>query len=256
MIVLLPPSETKKDGGDAGTVLSLDALSFPELAAPRTVVLAALAHLSANLRAATGALSLGPTQRHHVERSRAVSTSPTMPAIERYTGVLYDGLETASLGREAGGNDRVDARGWVNAHVVIHSALFGLVRAGDPIPAYRLSHNSKLPGVKLGPTWKPATAALLAEQPGLILDLRSEAYAALGPIPARADSLYVRVVSQAADGRVRALTHFNKKGKGVFVRALALSGGDHPDAASLIRWASSAGFRLEHGAPGELDLFV
>jgi hypothetical protein len=248
MIVLLPPSETKRDGGIPGSVLDASALSFPELAVARAEVLKALGKLSANLRASTGALSLGPTQRGQIERNRAVASSPTMPAIERYTGVLYDGLAAPTLGPSA--------RDWVNRHVVIGSALFGLVRANDPIPAYRLSHNSKLPGMRLRARWSADIARLLASESGLILDLRSEAYAALGPIPDSPDAQYVRVVTQSADGRIKALTHFNKKGKGEFVRALAEAGIDHADAASLMSWAASAGIRLEPGTRGELDLFV
>lgn len=248
MIVLLPPSETKRDGGNPGSALDISALGFPELAVPRREVLKALSKLSANLRASTGALSLGPTQRGQIERNRAVATSATMPAIERYTGVLYDGLAASTLDTAA--------RDWVNRHVVIGSALFGLLRANDPIPAYRLSYNSKLPGIRLRARWSADIAGLLASQSGLILDLRSAGYAALGPIPARSNSVYVRVVTQSADGRIKALTHFNKKGKGEFVRALAEAGIDHADAATLMTWAQSRGIRLEPGAPGELDLFV
>jgi cytoplasmic iron level regulating protein YaaA (DUF328/UPF0246 family) len=90
----------------------------------------------------------------------------------------------------------------------------------------------------------------------MILDLRSESYVALGPAPARAESWYLRVVSEGDDGRRRALNHFNKKGKGEFVRALLLAGIDHPDSASLLTWAATAGIRLERGDPRELDLVV
>ena len=54
----------------------------------------------------------------------------------------------------------------------------------------------------------------------MILDLRSEGYVDLGPAPARADSVFVRVVSVEDDGRRRALNHFNKHAKGRFTRAL------------------------------------
>ncbi|MGV8968989.1 MAG: YaaA family protein [Microbacteriaceae bacterium] len=248
MIVLLPPSETKRDGGVEGTALDLSTLSFVALTSQRVAALAALAKLSANLRAATGALSLGPSQRGQIERNRSVAASPTMPAIERYTGVLYDGLDAVSLG--------LSARQWLDTHVVIQSALFGLVRASDAIPAYRLSHNSKLPGLRLKAHWGAANTEVLAETTGLILDLRSEAYASLGPMPERTNAVYVRVVTQSADSKVRALNHFNKKGKGEFVRALAQSGLNHVDVASLISWAQTAGIRLEHGKQGELELYV
>ena len=63
-------------------------------------------------------------------------------------------------------------------------------------------------------------------------------------------------MSEGADGRKRALNHFNKSGKGAFVRQLVLAGVDHPDVASLLAWAAAPGIRLEPGAAGELDLVV
>ena len=88
----------------------------------------------------------------------------------------------------------------------------------------------------------------------MIVDLRSEGYAALGPAPA--GSVYLRVVSEGDDGRRRALNHFNKQGKGAFARRLLLAGIDHPDVASLVAWSRAEGLRLEPGAEGELDLIV
>jgi cytoplasmic iron level regulating protein YaaA (DUF328/UPF0246 family) len=246
MLILLPPSESKRDGGDPGTRLELGALSFPELAAPRRTALAALRALSRNLAAAAGALRLGPGSVRDAAKNRVVRSSPTLPAIDRYDGVLYDALDAASLS--------ASARSFAGERVAIASALFGLVGALDPIPSYRLSHDSRLPGVSLGKLWRAPIAAVLAARPGLVLDLRSEAYAALGPAPEGA--WFVRLVSEDAVGRRRALNHFNKAGKGDFVRRLLLAGLDHPDAESLLAWARSAGIRLERGAPGELDLLV
>lgn len=247
MLILLPPSETKRDGGN-GPPLDLTTLSFPELTAPRRQTLAALKALSRNLAAATGMLRLGPSSAPEAARNRVVATSPTMAAIDRYDGVLFDELDAASLSE--------GARRFAGAHLAIGSALFGLTGALDPIPAYRLSHDSRLPGTTLGRIWRTPLTAALATHGGLILDLRSEGYAALGPAPDRADSVYVRVVSEAGDGRKRALNHFNKKGKGAFVRRLLLAQIGHADVASLLQWAATAGIRLEPGAPGELDLVV
>ena len=248
MLVLLPPSETKRDGGEAGSALDLSGLRHPELTPQRRAAVAALKKLSRNLTLATDALGLGPTQRFEIDRNRALGSSPVMPAIDRYTGVLYDGIEAGSLTGEQ--------REWVYRNVVINSALFGLVGAGDGIPAYRLSHDSRLPDLPLKKHWRAANAAVLANAPGLILDLRSESYAALGPVPERENAYYLRVVTQTASGQKRALNHFNKKGKGVFVRRLAESAVDHDDVGSLLQWADSSGIRLERGKPGELELTV
>jgi len=248
MLLILPPSETKRDGGAEGYPLDLSALSYPSLTPQRSAALKALATLSRNQRVATGALSLGPTQRHELARNRAVATSAVMPAIERYTGVLYDGLDAATLTAEQ--------RAFAASHVVIHSALFGLLGADDPVPAYRLSHNSRLPGLPLGRHWRSAVSAELAAHDGLLIDARSEAYASLGPAPRRENSIYLRVVSEGESGRRVALSHFNKKAKGLFARAMVSAGLVHPNVDSLLRWADTAGVTLEPGAEGELDLVV
>jgi cytoplasmic iron level regulating protein YaaA (DUF328/UPF0246 family) len=226
--------------------LDLAALSFPELTPFRKQAISALRTLSRNLQAATGALGLGRTQRFEIDRNRTLTTSPVMPAIERYTGVLFDGLDAATLTPEQ--------RAFAAQHVVIHSALFGLIGADDPIPAYRLSHNSRLPKLSLRKHWREPISAVLGNVGGIILDLRSESYAELGPAPA--DSWYVRVVSEDARGRLVALSHFNKKSKGEFTRAVIQAGLDHDSVESLLAWAGSSGIRLERGAPGELDLVV
>jgi len=171
-----------------------------------------------------------------------------MPAIDRYDGVLYEGLDAATLSPEQ--------RAFAERNVAIASAAFGLTRAGDPIPAYRLSHDSRLPGISLVKLWRAPLAALLASTEGLLLDLRSEAYASLGPLPERRDAVFLRVVSEDATGRRRALNHFNKMGKGAFTRRIVEAGIVHPDVDSLLAWATGAGLRLERGAPGELDLVV
>jgi cytoplasmic iron level regulating protein YaaA (DUF328/UPF0246 family) len=245
VLLLLPPSETKRDGGDA-TPLDLAALSFPELTPQRKAALAALRALSRSVKGSMDALGLGPTQRFEIDRNRAVATSPVMPALDRYTGVLYDGLEVESL--------TAAEREFAARHVVIHSALFGLLRASDPIPAYRLSHDSRLPGLSLRKHWRGSVTASLASEPGLVLDLRSESYAHLGPAPESAT--YIRVVSEAPNGRRVALSHFNKKGKGEFARAVIAAGIDHATVEGLVDWASGEGIRLETGAPGELDLVL
>jgi cytoplasmic iron level regulating protein YaaA (DUF328/UPF0246 family) len=248
MLILLPPSETKRAGGIEGTRLDFGALSFPSLTKPRRTAIDGLRRLSRNLSAATGALRLGGTQAAEVARNRVVLTSPVMPAIDRYDGVLYEGLDAATLTEEE--------RAFAGRHVAIASAAFGLTMALDPIPAYRLSHDSRLPGLPLGRLWRSPISQVLESTDGLLLDVRSEAYAGLGPLPDRPDAVFVRVVSDDGTGRRRALNHFNKKGKGEFVRALLEARVDHADVTSLLAWASSAGMRLEPGAPGELDLVV
>jgi cytoplasmic iron level regulating protein YaaA (DUF328/UPF0246 family) len=247
VLLLLPPSETKRDGG-VGPVLDVGALAFPRLNPARAAVIQAVGTLSADHEASMAALGLGPRQTAEVERNRALLGTPTMAAADRYTGVLYDALSAATLGP--------DARAFADRHMLVHSALFGLVRALDPIPAYRLSHSSKLPGVALKKLWRQPVSAVLAEADELILDLRSEAYAALGPAPEGPGTRYLRVVAEDGAGHKRALNHFNKKSKGQFARAFALARPHLATIDELCEWAASEGFRLMPGLPGELHLVV
>lgn len=249
MLILLPPSETKRPGG-SGAPLDTASLALPSLAAPRESVTAALVALSADGDAAARVLKLSERQRGEIDVNRALRDAPTMPAIDRYTGVLFDALDAASLG--------APARRWLGAHVLVHSAPFGPVAALDGIPAYRLAAGTALPGLPpLRRVWADAVTAALADlAPSFVLDLRSEAYAALGPVPASVSSAYVRVVTEGADGVARALNHFNKHAKGELVRALASSRPRIGSLAGFTRWAESAGWTVRPGARGELDLVV
>jgi cytoplasmic iron level regulating protein YaaA (DUF328/UPF0246 family) len=227
----------------------LSALRFPELLRVRSRVLSALAELSTDAEASVRALKLGPRGHGEVAVNRAVRRSPTVPAIDRYTGVLYDALDAARLSETA--------RRFAGEHLVIQSALFGPVGALDPIPGYRLSHSSTLPGLRLPATWAGPAGSALTRVGGLVIDLRSEGYADLGPVAAPDRTVYVRVVSVDEDGRRRALNHFNKKTKGLFARAILEHGRVLDDIDALVEWSGSAGFALTPGtAAGEWDLAV
>ncbi|MDH2445088.1 peroxide stress protein YaaA [Amnibacterium sp. CER49] len=240
MIVVLPPSETKTEGGTG--VLALDALVFPSLTGRRRRAMAAARRIP--LRDAATVLKLGPRSAHEAGWNRALSTSPVRPAIERYAGVLYEGLDAASLD---GG-----ATGWLERHVLLASAMFGLLRPSDPIPAYRLSASTPLPALPLKGLWSGALPAALASTGEWVLDARSSAYAALGPAPAGSAILHVE--SEDPDGRRRALNHFNKHGKGELVRGLARSGAEVASRDELLAWGADAGVRLE--PRGEQDVVL
>lgn len=256
MLVLLPPSETKRAGGD-GPPLDMATLAFPELSELRDELVERVVRLAADPEAMARALRLGPRLGSEVDRNRALRASPTMPAIDRYTGVLFDALDARTLDGPA--------RSFAAETVVVHSALVGLVGAFDAIPAYRLSHDSRLPGpTARGQTlrrhWRAAIAERLAAHAGVIVDLRSEGYVELGPAPVRPDSAFVRVMADGAYGRRRALNHFNKRVKGRFTRAMLESRPHISSRGDLVDWATTAGFTLELRSSGdaahELELVV
>ncbi|MGV0645317.1 peroxide stress protein YaaA [Mycolicibacterium sp. XJ879] len=236
MIVLLPPSETKRVGGD-GPPLRLDALSCPELTPMRTTLLDELVELAHDRPASRKALGLSAKQDAEIDRNAELRTAATLPAIHRYTGVLYDALDIGSLrgAPAARARDRL----------FIGSALFGLLRADDPVPAYRLSAGSKLPGQPtLAARWRPLlepTLARLAENQ-LVVDLRSGSYASLGRLTA---AVRVDVVAEDAAGNRKVVTHFNKAHKGRLARVLASSRAEPDNAAAVATIARRAGMRVE-----------
>lgn len=249
LTILLPPSETKRSGGD-GAPVDLATLALPSLHGERRRVAGALSALSTVPDEAARVLKLSPRQHGAIADNARLLTAPTLPAVDRYTGVLYDALGAAELPRAA--------RAWLGRHVLIHSAPFGPVGALDGIPSYRLAAGASLPGLPpLRRVWADAVSTAL-EQTGatFVLDLRSEAYAALGPVPSGVPTAYVRVVSEGADGTVRALNHFNKHAKGALVRALATGRPRAATAAGLRAWARAHGWTLRDAAAGEVELVV
>ena len=75
-----------------------------------------------------------------------------MPALLRYTGVLYEALDVRGLPRAA--------RTRAAERLLITSALFGMVGGDDAVPAYRFSAGSVLPGLPGLPAfWRARLAA-------------------------------------------------------------------------------------------------
>jgi cytoplasmic iron level regulating protein YaaA (DUF328/UPF0246 family) len=263
MLILLPPSETKRDGGDGPPLaqgLADHSLAFPELNVVRNRVAKAVVALAKKPAECVQALKLGPKQLGEIDRNREVLDSATMPAVDRYTGVLYDGLGAIDL--------PTTGRRFLADHVLIQSALLGPVGALDLIPAYRLSFDSKLPslsGGSLKNNWKDIGSKALQQKHGLILDLRSEGYSGLSPVTPSNVTFYLRVMAKGVNGQLRALNHFNKKSKGEFVKALANDGAVTSNITTideLTDWAISHHFYIERGLkatsrwPEELNLFI
>ncbi|MDN5748532.1 MAG: peroxide stress protein YaaA [Pseudonocardia sp.] len=247
MLVLLPPSETKIDAGE-GPPLRLDRLTHPELDPLRTELLHELVALASDVDASRAALGLSPRQDAEIDRNAALWTAPTTPALHRYTGVLYDALDVRSLRGAAAGRAR--------ERLTVCSALFGLLRAEDPVPAYRLSAGSSLPGRgTLAARWRPLLEPVLAAiaERELVVDLRSGSYAALARVP---DAVAVDVLAEDAGGRRTVVSHFNKAHKGRLARLLAGTRAEPTDAAAVATLARRAGMRVERPTPSSLHVIV
>ncbi len=263
VLILLPPSEGKAAAG-RGRPLDLDSLSLPELTPARTTVLDALTELCGDAERtdeAMAALGLSAGQRGEVARDARLRDAPTLPASRLYTGVLYDALDLASLGPAE--------RRRAQRFLLICSGLWGGVRLRDRIPPYRCSMSVRLPGVgALGAFWRESMPAAIegAAGRGLVLDLRSSAYAAAwtptGELAGRTATVRVLQETRPGDASSRTVvSHFNKATKGRLVRDL-LTGEDTPrrpgDLVDVLRGLGYQveGERPERGRACRLDVVV
>jgi UPF0246 protein CE1889 len=242
MLIVLPPSETKSFGGDHSP-LDWDSLSFPELNSVRKQIAADLVALDDPFTV----LGISNKLAAEVEANQQLLTSPTTPAILRYTGVLYDALSADTLPNEA------------LQRLAIGSALFGVVRAGDLIPHYRLSGGTKLPTRSSSTTptlksrWGGLITEVLSSADGLVVDLRSGTYQQLGRLKT---AITVRVESVQPDGSRKVVSHFNKHYKGELARVLALSKQDPTSIDEVAAIARAAGMTVEITSPTALTLVV
>ncbi|MTA05730.1 MAG: peroxide stress protein YaaA, partial [Actinobacteria bacterium] len=143
MRILLPPSETKLKGGRPNA--GLPALKFSSQDPGRSDLMAALESWCRDSpEAAAKALKLGPKSIDELANN-VFRDAELMPAINRYTGVLYSATGVADW--------TPNQRDWAATHVFIHSALFGVISSADQIPVYRLSYDTKVIGRALKHDW-------------------------------------------------------------------------------------------------------
>ncbi|BAC73591.1 hypothetical protein AQJ43_14650 [Streptomyces avermitilis] len=251
MLVLLPPSEGKAASG-RGAPLKPESLSLPSLGAAREAVLDELVELcAADEDKAREVLGLSEGLRGEVAKNAGLRTAGARPAGEIYTGVLYDALDLASLDPAA--------KRRAGRSLLVFSGLWGAVHIGDRIPSYRCSMGVKLPGLgALGAHWRTPMESALPEAAGggLVLDLRSAAYAAAwkpkGEVAGRTAT--VRVLhSQIVNGveKRSVVSHFNKATKGKIVRSLLAAGTAPKNPAELVEALRDLGYAVEAQAPAK-----
>lgn len=212
MLILLPPSESKSSPTN-GLKLSFPSLWLEEkLTEPRIEVCNALIALANGPRKrASDVLGLTPGLAGEVDRDAILLTAPCAPAIEIYTGVLYEALDWKTLTAAAKKRGEMQLR--------IFSALFGALRPLDPIPPYRLGMTVSLPKLGgLGAYWKRHLTSLDEQEREIVIDMRSHAYARTW-IPTIAETATVRVFVEKSGAR-SVVSHMAKKTRGEVARAL------------------------------------
>jgi cytoplasmic iron level regulating protein YaaA (DUF328/UPF0246 family) len=232
--ILLPPSEGKAEGGSARTKWNPASGTFgPQLGSFRADVAARLGAVKG------GDATLLGVKGAHLERAqlanRTLVGGPTLPGWQRYTGVVWDHLDLASL-TSAQRNSLIK-------RIFIPSGLMGIVRADDPVPDYRLKMGARLRPFGLMSTWwrddvTDAFAKHLKKR--IVVDLLPQEHRAALTTEALPTVMRVDLVSKV--GKVVG-GHNAKAAKGLLARHLFNSGQsiersvasfDHPEYVAMI----------------------
>jgi len=250
VLILLPPSEGKTPP-DGTVPLALHSLAFAEdLTAPRERLIRSLEKLSLRpVKKAVEVMAISPGQAGDIALNGEIMSAPAGPASEVYTGVLYERLGLGSLGNR--GLERA------GRHLLISSALWGMLRPSDRIPYYRLSMKPKLARVGgLGAFWrKPLEVAMrdsgFDELGEIVLDMRSGPYQSVWK-PKLAGLVAVRGFTETG-GERKVISHMAKSVRGDVAR-LVLNAPKMPDDIDgVAQVLSEAGLRVETG-PGTIDV--
>ncbi|MCA9407838.1 MAG: YaaA family protein [Candidatus Omnitrophica bacterium] len=133
VIILIPPSEGKQAGG-TGPALK-------KVSSTVKTIITQLADQHQNWEKILGVKGKTLEQARHANQN--ILSFSTMPAVERYSGVVYIAIDYPSFDEKA--------KAFFNRHVRIVSAVFGLVKPTDLIPDYKL----KIEKLGADKHWRP-----------------------------------------------------------------------------------------------------
>ena len=239
MIILLPPSEGKAAGGVPRTAWNpASGLLGKGLGPMRADVARALAAAKGGDQKLLGVK--GDVLEHARAANRALPGSPTLPAWQRYTGVVWDHLDLGSM--------TAGARKTALAALFVPSAVMGLVRADDPVPEYKLKMGASIAPVgKVSRFWKDALTAEVRKLSAkhVIVDLLPQEHAAAIDFTEIRNVVHVDLVSKKG-GIVGG--HNAKAAKGLLARHLLVSVNVRSADASAIRDAVASFRHAEFGA--------
>ena len=138
-------------------------------------------------------------------QNQSIYNEKCVPAIDRYTGVVYENIGWNSL------DDKAQA--YLQKHIFIFSGLFGMVRPLTPIPNYKLKMNV----LSLQIHWRPILTEALKDEE-FIIDLLPQVHRK-AYLPN--ENVYKVDFSVIKKGKKTAAGHFGKAVKGKFIKFLA-----------------------------------
>ena len=209
MKILFSPSETKIGGGDIKCI-DKNSFIFPELFEKRLEILEKYNNYLKNASNNDLEKLFGTKKIEVIEKYKQdIFKSPIMKAIQRYEGVAYDYLNYNSL--------EVSAQKYIDENTLIFSNIFGVIKADDKIPDYKLKQGESFENLKIDKFYSDNFSQtldnyLLDED---ILDLRAGFYEKFYTI--KKPYLTMKFIKE---GKV--VSHFAKDYRGEILKLLAL----------------------------------
>lgn len=250
MLIFLPPSENKTPATTTETN-KFENLSFPQLNNYRKEIYTKLIEISKTPEAKQN-LHLGKNSNQEIKRNINLHKEPINQAIKIYTGVLYEALNYASF------NETNKQK--AEQSILIFSALWGIIKISDKIPAYRLNTKTKLhPKQTINSIWKEALQDTLNQicKEKIILDCRSTPYKNFWKPPNK-KLVTTKIVQKIAD-KEKTISHMAKKTRGKLANHLLTRKQGTPTTLTQLLEASQEKWDtqlIEHKQFWELKILI
>lgn len=208
MKILFSPSETKINGGEENG-FDKNSFIFPEFFEKRLEIINSYNKFLEIASNDELSKLFGTKKKEIIEKYRIdIFKNPIMKAIKRYEGVAYDYLSYNNL--------EESAQKYIDNNVLIFSNLFGVLKASDKIPDYKLKQGETFLNLKIEKFYNDNFSNILDEylQDEDILDLRAGFYEKFYTL--KKPYLTMKFIK---DGKV--VSHFAKAYRGEILKTLA-----------------------------------
>lgn len=208
MKILFSPSETKNSGGLNKSFYN-SSFIFPELYSFREEILNKYNNFIKTASKAQLEKLFGTKKDEIINLyKKDIFQSPIMKAILRYEGVAYDYLEYKVLDK--------NEQKYIDENVLIFSNLFGVLKASDEIPEYKLKQGETFENLKIEKFYCDSFSSKLDEflKDEDVIDLRAGFYEKFYQI--KKPYITMKFIK---DGKV--VSHWAKAYRGIILRLLA-----------------------------------
>jgi cytoplasmic iron level regulating protein YaaA (DUF328/UPF0246 family) len=167
--------------------------------------------------------------KRHIVWTRDHSYDRSKQALLSYSGMVYNGLNAASLKEEQ--------LQFAQEHIRILSGLYGVLKPLDLIMPYRLEMGTKLENIRgkdLYIFWKKLITEFFIEElsrqdTNVLINLASNEYSAAIDMKKLNSKIITPIFKDYSKGSYKVITIYAKKARGLMARFIAENGIDSPE---------------------------